>query len=207
MESTAVLELFFFVDPDAVDSSTLRGGESGGNLQPVKLRIGRRDDPLLVNVEPLSIEPKVSPWSFIFSYNKKTWQTPVLLEEKHICIGNVVYINNDCIWFWQRFYNNPDVRTEDAVTWREIYVGGAVAYDIIVSIPLGAFYTNLSLSVTDLSNLQMPGAHICRARVSHIGRGLPCAQSQQDFINENAIFYSKVSVNTFHILVVLDFSL
>lgn len=72
MESTAVLELFFFVDPDAVDSSTLRGGESGGNLQPVKLRIGRRDDPLLVNVEPLSIEPKVSPWSFIFSYNKKT---------------------------------------------------------------------------------------------------------------------------------------
>ncbi|OQR79669.1 hypothetical protein BIW11_05567 [Tropilaelaps mercedesae] len=92
----------------------------------------------------------------------------------------------------QRFVNAPDVQTEDAVTWREIYVGGAVAYDIIVSIPLGAFYTNLSLSVTDLSNIQLPGAHICRARVSHIGRGLPCAQSQRDLMNENSIFYSKI---------------
>lgn len=61
MESTAVLELFFFVDPDAVEPGTLKGGEGGGNLQPVKLRIGRRDDPLLVNVEPIPIEPKVPP--------------------------------------------------------------------------------------------------------------------------------------------------
>ncbi|OQR76623.1 hypothetical protein BIW11_07663, partial [Tropilaelaps mercedesae] len=58
MESTAVLELFFFVDPDAVDAGSLRGGEGVGNPQPVKLRIGRRDDPLLVSVEPLNIEPK-----------------------------------------------------------------------------------------------------------------------------------------------------
>lgn len=93
---------------------------------------------------------------------------------------------------FQRFVNTLDVRTEDAVTWREIYVRGAVAYDIIISLPLGAFYTNLSLSVTDLSNIQLPGAHICRARVSHIGRNLPCAQSQRDLINENSIFYSKM---------------
>lgn len=103
-----------------------------------------------------------------------------------------MFIETLYFWFYQRFYNNPDVRTEDAVTWREIYVGGAVAYDIIVQIPLGSFYTNLSMSVTDLSNIEMPGARICRARISHIGRGLPCAQSQRDLINENAIFYSKV---------------
>ncbi|XP_022653160.1 uncharacterized protein LOC111246962 [Varroa destructor] len=148
MENTAVLELFFFVDPDAADSTAPKGSD-GENFQPVKVRIGRRDDPLVVSVEPLAIESK-------------------------------------------RFVNTLDVRTEDAVTWREIYVGGAVAYDIIISLPLGAFYTNLSLSVTDLSNIQLPGAHICRARVSHIGRNLPCAQSQRDLINENSIFYSKI---------------
>ena len=92
----------------------------------------------------------------------------------------------------QRYINPPEVKTEDAVTWREIYVGGAVAFDIIVSLPLNAFYTNLSLSVTDLSNINLPGAHICRARVSHIGRGLPCAQAQRDSLNENAITKIKV---------------
>lgn len=60
MENTAVLELFFFVDPDAADSTAPKGSD-GENFQPVKVRIGRRDDPLVVSVEPLAIESKVSP--------------------------------------------------------------------------------------------------------------------------------------------------
>ncbi|XP_028967038.1 uncharacterized protein LOC100905576, partial [Galendromus occidentalis] len=143
-ESTAVLHVFFFVDPESSE-----GPKGEANPVPVKLKIGKREDPVIVPTDPLIIEPK-------------------------------------------RYTNPPEVRTEDAVTWREIYVGGAVAFDIIVSLPLNAFYTNLSLSVTDLSNINLPGAHICRARVSHIGRGLPCAQAQRESLNENAITKIKV---------------
>ncbi|CAN7984029.1 unnamed protein product, partial [Ixodes pacificus] len=88
---------------------------------------------------------------------------------------------------------NPDVKILDAVGWRELYIGGAMALDVVLAMPPGATHTNVTLEVAGQNNPTLPGLHICRARVSFVGRGMPCMQSVLDAINVDGVSYGKIN--------------
>ncbi|CAN8018556.1 unnamed protein product, partial [Ixodes persulcatus] len=143
MDNTLVLEVFVYLD------FTVEANMKEGNLFPVKLKVGKGEEGLLVPFEALTLEPK-------------------------------------------RYMYNPDVKILDAVGWRELYIGGAMALDVVLAMPPGATHTNVTLEVAGQNNPTLPGLHICRARVSFVGRGLPCMQSVLDAINVDGVSYGKM---------------
>lgn len=144
MDNTLVLEVFVYLD------FTVEANMKEGNLFPVKLKVGKGEEGLLVPFEALTLEPK-------------------------------------------RYMYNPDVKILDAVGWRELYIGGAMALDVVLAMPPGATHTNVTLEVAGQNNPTLPGLHICRARVSFVGRGLPCMQSVLDAINVDGVSYGKIN--------------
>ncbi|XP_064473540.1 uncharacterized protein LOC135388127 [Ornithodoros turicata] len=93
----------------------------------------------------------------------------------------------------KRFMYNPDVKIFDAAGWREIYIGGAVAYDVIITMPPAATHNNVTVDVVGQNIPTLPGVHICRARVSFVGRALPCLEAIRDSINTYGTTYGKVN--------------
>ncbi|CAN7989322.1 unnamed protein product, partial [Ixodes hexagonus] len=145
MDNTLVLEVFVYLD------FTVEANLKEGNLFPIKLKVGKGDDGLLVPFEALTLEPK-------------------------------------------RYMYNPDVKILDAVGWRELYIGGALALDVVLSMPPGATHTNVTLEVAGPNSPTLPGLHVCRARVSFVGRGMPCLQSVLDAVNVDGVSYGKILI-------------
>lgn len=87
---------------------------------------------------------------------------------------------------------NPDVKILDAAGWREIYIGGAVALDVVLSMPPGSTHNNLTAEVVGQNVPTLPGLHVCRVRVSFVGRGMPCLQSVLDAVNAEGVSYGKL---------------
>ncbi|XP_070395264.1 uncharacterized protein [Dermacentor albipictus] len=143
-ENTLVLEVFVYVD------YTMDVNLKEGNLFPIKMKVGKGDDGLLVPFEALTLEPK-------------------------------------------RYMYNPDVKILDAVGWRELYVSGAVALDVVVSMPAGSTHANITVDVAGQNNPSLPGLHVCRARLSFVGRAMPCLQAVRDTINMEGVSYPKLN--------------
>ncbi|KAH6927784.1 hypothetical protein HPB50_008618 [Hyalomma asiaticum] len=143
-ENTLVLEVFVYVD------YTMDVNLKEGNLYPIKMKVGKGDDGLLVPFEAVTLEPK-------------------------------------------RYMYNPDVKVFDAVGWRELYVSGAVALDVVISMPAGATHANITVDVAGQNNPSLPGLHVCRARLSFVGRALPCLQAIRDTINVEGVSYPKIN--------------
>ncbi|KAH7937715.1 hypothetical protein HPB49_014870 [Dermacentor silvarum] len=143
-ENTLVLEVFVYVD------YTMDVNLKEGNLFPIKMKVGKGDDGLLVPFEALTLEPK-------------------------------------------RYMYNPDVKILDAVGWRELYVSGAVALDVVVSMPAGSTHANITVDVAGQNNPSLPGLHVCRARLSFVGRAMPCLQAVRDTVNMEGVSYPKLN--------------
>ncbi|XP_077538443.1 uncharacterized protein LOC144151313 isoform X2 [Haemaphysalis longicornis] len=143
-ENTLVLEVFVYVD------YTVEVSLKEGSLFPIKMKVGKGEDGLVVPFEALTLEPK-------------------------------------------RFMYNPNVEVKDAVGWRELYVSGAVAIDVVISMPAAATHSNITVSVVGQNNPSLPGLHICRARLSFVGRAMPCLQAEQDVVNREGVSYPKLN--------------